>query len=117
MFVDFRLVLWGKDESDTRSIIDICEQKILFGYLPIMSDSGTFVADGVECEFGSPSIEGKILKDLYQEGLHIMSADIENTMNSLEDYNGIFPYDLLNGSPLTKAVDEFTNALQPVRHR
>lgn len=45
----FRLVVWDIDEdTDARSIKDIKEQDVYMGDMPIMTDNGTFIVNGVE---------------------------------------------------------------------
>jgi len=49
MRVTFRLVVWDVDEeTDSRSIRDIKEQEVYLGDIPLMTDNGTFVINGVE---------------------------------------------------------------------
>ena len=45
----FRLVVWDIDEdTDARSIKDIKEQEVYMGDMPIMTENGTFIINGVE---------------------------------------------------------------------
>lgn len=47
--VTFRLLVWDIDEdTDTRSIRDIKEQTVYVGDMPLMTDNGTFVVNGIE---------------------------------------------------------------------
>jgi len=47
--VTFRLVVWDVDEdSGTRSIRDIKEQDVYMGDMPLMTDGGTFIINGIE---------------------------------------------------------------------
>ncbi|MBN9565188.1 MAG: DNA-directed RNA polymerase subunit beta [Alphaproteobacteria bacterium] len=47
--VTFRLVVWDiDDETGSRSIRDIKEQEVYMGDMPLMTDSGTFIINGVE---------------------------------------------------------------------
>ena len=44
-----RLVVWDKDEtSETKNIRDVKEQEIYFGEIPLMTNYGTFVINGIE---------------------------------------------------------------------
>ena len=45
----FRLVVWDVEENtDSRSIKDIKEQEVFMGDMPIMTENGTFIVNGVE---------------------------------------------------------------------
>ncbi|MBN9344068.1 MAG: DNA-directed RNA polymerase subunit beta [Caedibacter sp. 38-128] len=47
--VVFRLVVWDVDEdTGARSIRDIKEQEVYMGDIPLMTDNGTFIINGVE---------------------------------------------------------------------
>ena len=47
--VTFRLVVWDEDqETKARSIRDIKEQEVYMGDIPLMTDNGTFIINGVE---------------------------------------------------------------------
>lgn len=47
--VTFRLVVWDVDEdTGLRSIRDIKEQEVYMGDIPLMTDNGTFIINGVE---------------------------------------------------------------------
>jgi DNA-directed RNA polymerase subunit beta len=47
--VTFRLVVWDEDESTgARSIRDIKEQEVYMGDIPLMTNNGTFIINGVE---------------------------------------------------------------------
>lgn len=47
--VTFRLVVWDVDEdTGSRSIRDIKEQEVYMGDIPLMTDNGTFIINGVE---------------------------------------------------------------------
>jgi DNA-directed RNA polymerase subunit beta (EC 2.7.7.6) len=47
--VTFRLVVWDVDEdTGARSIRDIKEQEVYVGDIPLMTDNGTFIVNGVE---------------------------------------------------------------------
>lgn len=47
--VTFRLVVWDVDEdTGARSIRDIKEQEVYIGDIPLMTDNGTFIVNGVE---------------------------------------------------------------------
>lgn len=47
--VVFRLVVWDVDEdTSARSIRDIKEQEVYMGDIPLMTDNGTFIINGVE---------------------------------------------------------------------
>ncbi|OJX13161.1 MAG: DNA-directed RNA polymerase subunit beta [Caedibacter sp. 37-49] len=47
--VIFRLVVWDVDEdTGARSIRDIKEQEVYMGDIPLMTDNGTFIINGVE---------------------------------------------------------------------
>lgn len=47
--VTFRLVVWDEDhETGARSIRDIKEQEVYMGDIPLMTDNGTFIINGVE---------------------------------------------------------------------
>jgi DNA-directed RNA polymerase subunit beta len=47
--VTFRLVVWDIDEdTGARSIRDIKEQEVYVGDIPLMTDNGTFIINGVE---------------------------------------------------------------------
>ncbi|MCP4923530.1 MAG: DNA-directed RNA polymerase subunit beta, partial [bacterium] len=47
--VIFRLVVWDVDEdTGARSIRDIKEQEVYVGDMPLMTDNGTFIVNGVE---------------------------------------------------------------------
>jgi len=47
--VTFRLVVWDIDEdTGARSIRDIKEQDVYLGDIPLMTDNGTFIVNGVE---------------------------------------------------------------------
>ncbi|MDP2193043.1 MAG: DNA-directed RNA polymerase subunit beta, partial [Alphaproteobacteria bacterium] len=47
--VIFRLIVWEIDEdTDAKSIHDIKEQEVYLGEIPLMTDRGTFVINGVE---------------------------------------------------------------------
>lgn len=44
-----RLVVWDKDENtQEKSIRDVKEQEVYFGEIPLMTDFGTFVVNGIE---------------------------------------------------------------------
>ena len=47
--VIIRLVIWDTDkESKVRSIRDVKEQEVYFGEIPLMTDNGTFIINGIE---------------------------------------------------------------------
>ena len=47
--VVIRLVIWDTDkESKVRSIRDVKEQEVYFGEIPLMTDNGTFIVNGIE---------------------------------------------------------------------
>ncbi|MDP7559159.1 MAG: DNA-directed RNA polymerase subunit beta, partial [Planctomycetota bacterium] len=47
--VTMRLVVWDIDEeTGARSILDIKEQDVYMGDMPLMTDNGTFVVNGIE---------------------------------------------------------------------
>jgi DNA-directed RNA polymerase subunit beta len=47
--VIFRLVVWDLDEDNgERSIHDIKEQEVYVGDMPLMTDNGTFIINGIE---------------------------------------------------------------------
>lgn len=47
--VTFRLIIWDVDEtSGERSIKDIKEQDVYMGDIPVMTDRGTFIINGIE---------------------------------------------------------------------
>lgn len=49
MKVVVRLVVWDNDtESQTQSIRDVKEQEVYFGTIPLMTENGTFIINGVE---------------------------------------------------------------------
>ena len=49
MKIRFRLVIWDVDEdTGDKSIRDAKEQEVYFGEIPIMTDQGTFLINGVE---------------------------------------------------------------------
>ncbi len=47
--VTFRLVVWDIDEeTDAKSVRDIKEQEVYMGDIPLMTENGTFVINGIE---------------------------------------------------------------------
>lgn len=47
--VTFRLVVWDIDEeTDAKSIRDIKEQEVYMGDIPLMTENGTFIINGIE---------------------------------------------------------------------
>jgi DNA-directed RNA polymerase subunit beta len=47
--VTFRLIVWDVDEdTGSKSIRDIKEQDVYMGDIPLMTDSGTFIVNGIE---------------------------------------------------------------------
>lgn len=46
--IKVRLVLWEKEESGAKTVRDIKEQEVYLGELPLMTDNGTFIINGVE---------------------------------------------------------------------
>ena len=47
--VVIRLVLWDRDKSSgEKSIRDVKEQEVFFGAVPVMTENGTFVINGIE---------------------------------------------------------------------
>ena len=47
--ITVRLVVWEKDEnSESRSIRDVKEQEVYMGEIPLMTDTGAFIINGVE---------------------------------------------------------------------
>ena len=47
--VIIRLVIWDTDkDSKVRSIRDVKEQEVYFGEIPLMTDNGTFIINGIE---------------------------------------------------------------------
>lgn len=46
--IKVRLVTYQKDESGNKSIKDIKEQEVYIGELPLMTDTGSFVINGIE---------------------------------------------------------------------
>ena len=47
--VIIRLVIWDTDkESKVRSIRDVKEQEVYFGEIPLMTENGTFIINGIE---------------------------------------------------------------------
>jgi len=44
-----RLVLWNIDkETDVKSILDVRQQEVYFGEIPLMTENGTFIINGTE---------------------------------------------------------------------
>ena len=49
MKVVVRLVVWDNDsDSETQTIRDVKEQEVYFGTIPLMTENGTFIINGVE---------------------------------------------------------------------
>lgn len=47
--VVIRLVLWDRDKnSEVKTIRDVKEQEVFFGAIPIMTENGTFIINGIE---------------------------------------------------------------------
>src|SRR3990167_11164388 len=47
--VTFRLVVWDIDEdTGSRTVHDIKEQNVYLGDMPLMTDKGTFIVNGIE---------------------------------------------------------------------
>ena len=47
--VVIRLVLWDLDKNtESKTIRDVKEQEVFFGAIPLMTDSGTFIINGIE---------------------------------------------------------------------
>ena len=51
--VVLRLILWDRDEDGKKSIRDVKEQEIYMGEVPLMTDKGTLIFNGVERVFVS----------------------------------------------------------------
>ena len=112
LLVNFRLIVWDIDEeAGTKSVRDIKEQEVYMGDIPLMTNSATFVINGVERvvvsqmhrspgvffdhDFGKTHVSGKYLFNAriipYRGSWLDFEHDAKNNIHARIDRKRKFP--------------------------
>jgi DNA-directed RNA polymerase beta subunit len=112
-----RLIIWD-GPADEREFRDIKEQEVYFGEVPLMTERGTFVVDGMErvlvtramslSSDGPSGSEGQLVR----AGDWLSHACLEGLTMTLENAGArmggtietLMPHDVLNAKPMAQAL-------------
>ncbi|TNE51200.1 MAG: hypothetical protein EP343_03680 [Deltaproteobacteria bacterium] len=109
----FRLLVWEQEDGAPEpSIRDIYEQEIWFGTLPLLTEKGTFLREGVECFYdpkGTGLSAGGSLVSFLTLGLGKVRQTAQKRLQAAfercqGDYLDIMPHDLFSVGPLHTQV-------------
>lgn len=116
-----RLVIWEGPGDGPREIRDIKEQELYFGQVPVLSEGGTFVVDGVDrapilrlCRSSdrahgdAPQLRaaGSLLEEHARLGVAVMVEKARERLERAQQRDSVetqMPHDLLNARPLARA--------------
>jgi hypothetical protein len=108
-----RLVIWEGPGDGPREIRDIKEQELYFGQVPVLSEGGTFVVDGVDrapilrlCRVPQLHAVGSLFEEHARLGVAAMVAKARERMERARQRDSVetqMPHDLLNARPLARA--------------
>jgi DNA-directed RNA polymerase beta subunit len=111
--VTVRLVIWEGRGDGPREIRDIKEQELYFGQVPVCSEDGTFVVDGVDrapilrlCRAPQLRAVGSLFEEHARLGVAVMVEKARERLERARQRDSVetqMPHDLLNARPLVRA--------------
>ena len=106
-------VIWETPITDDSKIQDIIQQNVILGPLPRMTINGTFIDHGIEKRYVGEGLAVDHLAQVVAQALSSINSLVQKNFKEM-DMREVFPFDLVETSPLERKTRQFLDELVPV---